>query len=121
MIWFVTIHVRLYVIYASIGIANICYGTRESRSLMWLFNDRYVGLGGIPKVTDVLPSLRYLQDGDELLLFDISLVDIFQGSSLCANVQPSHNRHQWKLIYVGELLSEDNRVDEVGHAVYLPK
>ena len=54
MIWFVIIHVRLYVIYASIGPANICYGTQESWLLMWLFNEQYAGLGEITTVGNIL-------------------------------------------------------------------
>ena len=88
--------------------------------MMRLFNERYAGFGGGTTVADVLPSSRSLHSGNELLLFDISRADIFQRDGLCVNVQPGRDRHQWKLIYAGELLSEDNGASKVGHAVYFP-
>ena len=55
------------------------------------------------------------------MLFNASPADMLKARGLFVTIQPGYNQHQWKLIYAGELSSEDKEVNGVSFAVYLSK
>ena len=111
MIWFVVARVALFIIDVLVGVANIGSGTQKSQSLIPVFNDQQLGLGGIPKSAKILPPFLIYQSGDELLLFDTNPADVLQHNGLYVTVHRDDNRYRWKMIYAGELSDYDGHAD----------